>query len=353
MIKKSNFITKNKLKCAVKKTIIITEYMSAKSVFCIAMSIWEGRQLTEHIKTKRKRNAISMHNGLRDGKMWFAYLFLLPAMFNFALFWCVPNVDSIFMSFTDRAGAFTWDNYVYVLEEFSSTGGILFEAVRNTLIYFCFGYFITQTMNVLLAYFFYKKIRGTKFFRFLFYVPNMLATIIMTTLYTTIMSPEGPVIALLYKWGWISEKYALLQDSRFAMAVSLGYSLWTYVGAVLLWASGAMARVPKELLEAASLDGISWWGEIIYIILPMISGTLSTLYIIGIGGILTASGATMYLTFGEYGTMTLSFWIFRDVYQGGGGGTSSALGLLMTLVTTPLIFFVKWLAGKVVPEVEY
>lgn len=304
-------------------------------------------------KAKRKRNSVSMHNGLREGKMWFAYLLILPALFNFVLFWCVPNVDSIILSFTDNAGAFTVGNYSYVLEQFFTTDGIFLEAIRNTLIYFCFGYFITQTMNVLLAYFFYKKIAGTKFFRFLFYVPNMLATIIMTTLYTTIMSPEGPVIDLLYHWGWISEKYALLYDSRFAMLVSVGYSLWMYVGGVLLWASGAMARVPKELLEAASLDGISWWGEIIYIIIPMIWGTLSTLYIIGIGGILTASGATMYLTFGEYGTMTLSFWIFRDVYQGGGGGTSSALGLLMTLVTTPLIFFVKWLAGKVTSDVEY
>ncbi len=304
-------------------------------------------------KLRKKKNVISMTNGLREGKMWFAYLLLIPALFNFILFWCVPNVNSIVLSFTDRNYQFTLDNYKNVLGEFSNADGVFVEALRNTFIYFSFGYFITQTMNILLAYFFYKKIAGTKFFRFLFYIPNMLATVIMTTLYTTIIGAEGPVISILYDWGWISERYALLFDSRFAMPASVGYSLWTCVGGVLLWSSGAMARVPKEMLEAASLDGITWWGEIIYIILPMISGTLSTLYIIGIGGILTASGATMYLTFGEYGTMTLSFWIFRDVYQGGNGGASSALGLLMTLVTTPLVFLVKWLAGKVSMDVEY
>lgn len=84
------------------------------------------------------------------------------------------------------------------------------------------------------------------------------------------------ILRVVQKVKDISEKYALLYDSRFAMLVSVGYSLWMYVGGVLLWASGAMARVPKELLEAASLDGISWWGEIIYIIIPMIGEYIQT-----------------------------------------------------------------------------
>ena len=45
--------------------------------------------------------------------------------------------------------------------------------------------------------------------------------------------------------------------------------------------------------------------------------------------------------------------IFKQVYTGGGSGTSSALGILMTLVTIPLIFLVKYLAKKVTAEVSY
>ncbi len=303
---------------------------------------------------RRKKKSISMVNGLKQGKAWFALILLIPALFNFFLFWLYPNFDSILLSFQNSHGEWTIGNYDYVLVNlFSASGEIFSEALRNTLIYFSVGYFITQTFNVILAYFFYKKIAGYRIFRFLFYMPNILATVIMVSVYKSMLSPQGPIMTAIYQWGWVQEPIRLFSDTRYAMWASVGYSVWLYVGAVMLWSSGAMARIPKQLLEAAALDGITPWREFIYIVLPMISGTLSTLYIIGIAGILSSGGATLYLTFGDYGTMTLSFWIFKQVYTGGGTGTSSALGILMTLVTIPLIFIVKWLSGKISSDVEY
>lgn len=303
---------------------------------------------------RRKKKSISMVNGLKQGKAWFALILLIPALFNFFLFWLYPNFDSILLSFQDSHGEWTIGNYDYVLVNlFSASGEIFSEALRNTLIYFLVGYFITQTFNVILAYFFYKKIAGYRIFRFLFYMPNILATVIMVSVYKSMLGPQGPIMTAIYQWGWVQEPIRLFSDTRYAMWASVGYSVWLYVGAVMLWSSGAMARIPKQLLEAAALDGITPWREFIYIVLPMISGTLSTLYIIGIAGILSSGGATLYLTFGDYGTMTLSFWIFKQVYTGGGTGTSSALGILMTLVTIPLIFIVKWLSGKISSDVEY
>ena len=116
---------------------------------------------------------------------------------------------------------------------------------------------------------------------------------------------------------------------------------------------GALARIPVELFEAAKLDGITPSGELKHIILPMISGTLSTLYILGISGILSAGGATLFLTNGNYGTQTLSFWIFWQIYTGGSSGTSTALGMCMAAFSIPLMFLVKWIAGRISPEVTY
>ena len=243
-----------------------------------------------------------MVNGLKQGKAWFALILLIPALFNFFLFWLYPNFDSILLSFQDSHGEWTIGNYDYVLVNlFSASGEIFSEALRNTLIYFSVGYFITQTLNVILAYFFYKKIAGYRIFRFLFYMPNILATVIMVSVYKSMLGPQGPIMTAIYQWGWVQEPIRLFSDTRYAMWASVGYSVWLYVGAVMLWSSGAMARIPKQLLEAAALDGITPWREFIYIVLPMISGTLSTLYIIGIAGILSSGGATLYLTFGDYG----------------------------------------------------
>lgn len=303
---------------------------------------------------KKPTHALRIENGLKCGSAWFAYLLLIPALFNFFLFWLYPNFNSIILSFQGIQGEWTFGNYLFVFEElFGSSDGVFAIALRNTLLFFCQGYFITQTFNVVLAYFIYKKIAFSKFFRFILYLPNMFAGIILVSIYKNIIGSEGPIITFLYEHGLIGERIMLLDTTKYAIWASIAYSLWPSVGGVFLWCSGAMARIPKDLLEAAALDGITPWKEFIHIILPMISGTLSTLYIIGISGILGSGGATLYLTFGEYGTTTLSFWIFKQVYTGGGSGTSSALGILMTLVTIPLIFLVKYLAKKVTAEVSY
>lgn len=307
------------------------------------------------MEKRKKRKTRGIHNGLKVGSAWFAFLLLAPALFNFIVFWCYPNYSSIILSFQDLGGKFTLGNYKWVFSQLGTGGdaAIIREALINTLIFFSVGYFITQTWNIVIAYVFYKKLPGYRVFRFILNLPAMLGGLIMVSLYKNIIGPEGPIISWLYNAGWISERYMLLFDSRFAMTASVMYSVWLCIGGVYLWTSGALARVPQELLEAAKLDGITPFKEFIHIILPMIAGTLSTLYVIGIAGILGSGGATLYLTYGEYGTMTLSFWIFKQVYTGQGTGTTSALGILMTLVSLPLIYVTKWLSNKITPDVSY
>lgn len=304
---------------------------------------------------KKKKSAISISGGLKYHTAWFPLILLIPALFNFILFWCYPNFNSVVFAFTEpKSGEFTFNHFRWVWSNLTSSGdGIFAIALRNTLIYFTVGYFGTQTFNVVLAYFLYKKIPGHAFFRTLFYLPNMFAGIIMVSIYKNMIGPEGPIITFLYNHGFIKEQYMLLNTVKTAMGASVGFSLWLCVGGVFLWCTGAMARIPKDLLEAAALDGITPFKEFLHIVLPMISGTLSTLYIIGISGLLGAGGATLYLTYGEYETTTLSFWLWQQVYEGAGTGTTSALGLMMSAVSIPLVFFVKWLAGKLTAEVSY
>lgn len=302
---------------------------------------------------KKKKKVFSVVDGAKYGNAWFALLLLIPALFNFIVFWCIPNATSFIYAFTDDWGAFSLGNFKWVFQEFTASDGVMKEALGNTLIYFCVGYFITQTFNVILAYFFYKKIKGARFFRAILYFPNILVGSLLTTVYVELLSPLGPLMPFLKQIGLIDKIPQLLTTTGTAMPASIGYSLWVSVGSVLLWCTGAMARIPKELLEASQLDGITPFKEFVHIILPLISGTLSTLYIIGISGILGAGGATLYLTNGKYGTMTLSFWLFTQIRDQGSVGTSAALGLLMTAVSTPLVFIVKWIANKLIPEVSF
>jgi ABC-type sugar transport system permease subunit len=301
-----------------------------------------------------KKKYFGVYNGLKKGCGWFALLLLLPALINFVWLWVYPNVSSIFLSFQDQNGEWTVGNYTWVWGQLFGEDGesIMAEALKNTLTYFFVGYFITNAWNIIVAYFLFKQLKFHRAFRFILNLPTMLAGLIMVTLYKNMIGPEGPIIQFLYNNGIIREQYMLLFDSRFAMPASVMYGVWLCIGGPYLWASAAMARIPKEVLEAAEIDGVSPFREFVQIILPLISGTLSTLYIIGISGILNAGGATLYLTYGEFGTMTLSFWLFKQIYENAGTGTTSALGLMMSAVTIPLVYLVKRIAAML-PDVSY
>ena len=315
--------------------------------------------ILQHKKWFRKRTgAVRIENGLKHGNPIFAWLLILPSFLTWVVFWLYVNIDSIFLSFQTANGNFTLQHYRWVIDSFKSSGGeegFLLMCVKNTLKYFFTNYFIIQTANVIVAYFFYKRIKGYKQLRFLVYLPNLLAGAVMATVYKQFIRFDGPVVDLFVKWGWIADnnRPQWLYSDQYAMTLSIVYSLWLGVGGTMVYSMAAMSRIPKEVLESAQLDGITPFKEFVSLIVPLIGGTLSTLYIIGVAGFLSAGGATLMLTNGNYNTQTLSFWIFWQTYTGGSTGTSTAVGLCMTAVGLPITYLVKWIADKITPEVSF
>lgn len=288
----------------------------------------------------------------KKGSFGFIFVMTFLAFFNLIVFYIYLNIEGILISFQDRTG-WTLGNYRYVIQQFVQDDGTMKIALKNTLIYWSVGYFIIQTLNIVMAYFFFKKIRGYKFFRAIFYAPNIIGVAVMSLMYKQIIGPEGPLVEILIKMGVISERLQFLHDSRYAMAASVGYSLWLLTGGVMLMSCGAMARIPSSTFEAAALDGITPLKEFTHIVVPSISGTLSTLYLIGMGGLLYSGGATLFLTEGNYNTTTFSFWMFQQLYSANSTGTSAALGIILTLITIPIIVVTNWLLQKMTTEVEY
>ena len=153
----------------------------------------------------KKKKTFTVVDGLKHGSAWFAGLLLIPALFNFFVFWCIPNITSFYYAFTDQWGNFNLGNFIWVFEQMFHTGGVFREALGNTLAFFCLGYFVTQTFNVILAYFFFKKIKGYRIFRAVLYFPNVLIGSLLTTVYIELLSPLGPIMPWLKEIGAITK----------------------------------------------------------------------------------------------------------------------------------------------------
>ena len=111
--------------------------------------------------------------------------------------------------------------------------------------------------------------------------------------------------------------------------------------------SGAMAKIPNEIVEAANLDGVGFFREFLEIELPMIMPTVLVQLLFSVSGVLMASGPILLFTEGMYETTTISYWFYEKVFIDGDYGVASAFGLLLTLVSMPLVLYVNHLQKKV------
>ena len=196
----------------------------------------------------------------------------------------------------------------------------------------------------------------------LFYLPSLVSAVALTTVYSEFINPNGPLGELLKKLGADVPPEGYLARNDTATTAIIWYSILAGCGGHILLLGGAMSRIPPDIMEAAKIDGVSPLCELTAFILPLIWPTLSTMLIFQLTSFFTASGPILlFQPNGDYQTMTISFWIFKQVYGGGLPTASlssgqinliSCTGLCFTAVGMPVILCVRRLLEKV-PAVEY
>lgn len=116
--------------------------------------------------------------------------------------------------------------------------------------------------------------------------------------------------------------------------------------------SGSMAHIDASIIEAGKLDGVKMRQEIFYLVIPLIWPTLSTMIILAFTGLFGASGPILAFTEGQAQTTTLSYWIYDQVRITGEYYYPSAVGLIMTLIGTPIALGMRYLLNKTLDTVE-
>ena len=306
--------------------------------------------MQQHIKKKK--------NPLERGKVLFLVVFLTIPVINFFVFWLYVNFESFLNAFRIEAGRdviFATDNWKYFWEEISgknpfSTTPQLF---KNTLKFFSLNLFAIIPISFIFSYFLYKKIRFYKYYRLIFFLPNIISGAVLATLYKFMLNPSlgGIIPTIVGLFG--GEKINYLIDERFAMNAVLAYCLWTGFSVNLIIFNGAMGRVPHSVMEAAQIDGVGFWSEIGRIIIPMTWPTLSTIIVTTVANIFISSGPILLLTQGDCDTSTIAYWIYITTKNQLSIYYPSTVAFACTLVSVPLVLLVKKLVGKLWTDVSY
>lgn len=309
----------------------------------------------EELRTinKQKRNNILK-------KYLFIFSIIGFQMLIFVVFYIIVNFNSILMAFqlkTKETTIWTFDNFTRMYEEFfgSKDKTELILALTNTFKFFVLG-LIMFPVGFITSYFMYKKILGHSVYRLVFFIPSILSSIVWSTIYKEMVSVEGPIVKVLMWLTSSDEPMLLLADPQYALRTVMGYSIWMGIAGNFILYGGAMSRIPVDVIEAGQLDGIGWLREMVQIIIPLIFPTMGTLLLLQLTGIFTASGNILFLTGGAFDTTTISYFIFQSVYKvpetSNKYNYASAVGLVFTMLTLPIVFVTRWLLNKI-EDVQY
>lgn len=295
--------------------------------------------------------------------LW-ACCFLAPNFIGFVVFTLLPVAASLAIAFTD------WDiltepkwagmsNFIALLGFHRETDGTLvpndpffWKYLWNTL--FLMGAIpITMVGSLVLAVLLNQKIRGVWAFRTAFFLPTICAGVALVFLwkwmYATDTGLINQTIERVGGWfGWDWNGAPWLTSTRWAKPALVIMSVWQGVGGVsMLLYLAALQDVPRQLYEAAEIDGAGPWRRFWAITWPMVSPTTFFIFITSIiagfqGGFMAAYVMTDGGPAGA--TTTLEYYIYNNAYEWFRMGYASAVAWLLFLIILA-VTLVNWRYG--------
>lgn len=302
------------------------------------------------VNTQNKKiNSRKLQRGVFIGLM------LSVGIIQFLIFWVYVNFNSILMAFqwqTKDGVAWGFDNFVRFFKEMRIPEMELSLALKNTLLLFFVGTIIGLPAQLLFAYYLYKKVLWAKFFRVVFFLPSIISAAVLVALFKYIVNYFGPVNEVLSLLTGKEIHIEFVTDERYSFGTILFYVFWTGFGSNMVLFTGAIHRIPTDVIEYARIDGVGMTRELLQIIVPMIWPTVSTLIVFATAGLFTNQGPILLFTEGQYKTMTIGYYIFNQV-TAGSYYYPSAIGLVFTVIGFPLVLVVRHFIDKVYEDVEY
>lgn len=279
-----------------------------------------------------------------------AALFLLPACTFLAMFVYLPAVVALglaFFHFHLRGQPSTWaglQNFRDALEY-----RVFWIAVKNTLVYAAVMIPLTVSLAVLIAVLLARQARFYGVLRAAVLLPYVTPVVATSIGWLWIFNPQyGLANSLLHSLGL--PQLPWLASTTWALPSVAIYTLWHGLGFDVIVACAALATVPRQVLEAARVDGAGRWRTFRSVTLPLISPTVFFLVIVTTIGTLQTFSQIYALSGGQggpdYATTTLLFLIYRTAFTYYHLSYGAAMALFLVLMILALTLFQRWLSQR-------
>ena len=267
---------------------------------------------------------------VRSLKPYFV-VFAGPTSAAFAIAFLVPFGMGLYLSFTEftTLNDAEWvglDNYVAA---FSSRQNFIQALLFTGLV--AIVSIVTVNLGAFtLAYFLTRKLRGTNFFRTVFFMPNLIGGLVLGYTWQSILN------AILKNWG-----QTVISDWRLGFAGLVMLINWQLAGYMMIIYIAGLQNVPPELNEAAEIDGAGKWRRLRSVTIPMIMPSITICLFLTLANTFKMYDQNLALTDGKpyKETQMAALNIFKRMFDiRNGEGTAQAMAVIFFIVVAVIAF---------------
>lgn len=285
---------------------------------------------------------------------WIAAGFLLPAVVIMAVFVLYPIIDNVILSMQSWNGIYGTVRKFVGLENYEKVfaNNSFGRALLNSGIFLVVGFVIQMPLSFGLALLVSSKLKGTKLFRTVYYIPVILGTTTAAVLWKNLMNPNyGALMEIIRGLGWTGLDFDWLNTPWLNVWVVALVNCWKSAGYNMLIFCAGLVTIPDTLNEAAMIDGCSGWQRVRYITLPLSKNSFKVYAILCITGCIKTFDMIWAMTGGgpNATSSTPAILLYLNAYSFKLMGRSAAIAIILLVLGVALSI----VCNKVFKQEEY
>lgn len=263
-------------------------------------------------------------------------LLSLPAFLLYSFVFIYPMISVFYLS------VFKWNgipssplqfvginNYISVFRDKS-----FFIALKNVGIFILSGFILILPIALFLATVIQKEAKGKRILKTSYFMPQVISRTAIALMWYFLLYPEGgPLATLFQSMGFQNINVNFLGSKKFAIYAITVINAWTYAGFNMLIFSAGITQIPKDIQEAALVDGASKWQNFWYITVPMLKSSFQIFTLNCIIGSITTFEMVFVTTGGGPGHASEVFGtlLYKNSFTYNNYGYSNAMGSFLII----------------------
>lgn len=279
---------------------------------------------------------------VRSRRLWTIAFLAIPLLL-YSVIVVGPLLYSFYFSLTDWNG-FNFEYNFVGLDNFTRifTDPLFGNAIKNTLIWIVAALTLPTLGGLLLALALQEKVRGARLYKSLFYLPICLSLAVVGQIWIWIYQPRwGLLNVTLNSIGLEDLSRAWLARPETALGAVIVAWTWQQVGLAMVIFLAGLTSIPRDLTEAASIDGANYRQTLRYVVIPLLLPSTIIVVALAVINSLKSFDIVYIMTGGGpfHSSDTLAIFMYNESFKKYYMGYGSAIAVVLFLIALVIIAF--------------